>query len=64
MAGRYIVRFNAYAMAGAHRAALAVRLSQQGARWVERDNAAMAFPTDFGVVDFGGTLQELQASSS
>eukprot|EP00887_Chlorella_sp_A99_P005260 scaffold1.g5260.t1 len=61
--GLYIVRFRCYRMAREHAAALTAALPGGGARWrwVERRNAAMRFPTDFGLVRIAGEPGPVQA---
>ena len=57
----YIVRFSSYRPAAEHRAALAAPLGSLGWAWVDRQNAAMRFPTDFGLVRAdGAALKDVQ----
>lgn len=58
-ADQWIVRFSSYRMAEEHREALAGSLGGETAgakwHWVERRNPAMAYPTDFGVLEFSNS---------
>lgn len=61
--GVYIVRFKGYAMAGEHRNRLAPALAARRWEWVDRNNPAARFPTDFGLVRAdGASLEEVQVS--
>lgn len=67
--GLWIVRFKKYRMAAEHRAALEAALAGAsppvGPRawaWVERRNAAMRFPTDFGLVRVAGDAGPIKAA--
>lgn len=51
MAGDYIVRFSTYRLADDHRQSLSDSLAgEEGWTWLPRQNAAVKFPTDFGLV--------------
>ena len=52
-AGRLIVRFQSYKTAAAHKSELAASVVGQGSawKWVDRVNAAAAYPTDFALLD-------------
>lgn len=53
VAGRLIVRFHSYKPAAAHKVELAALVTGQGSawHWVDRANAAAAYPTDFALLD-------------
>ena len=53
VSGRLIIRFNSYQPAAAHLAELSASIPGAGTawNWVERHNAATAYPTDFALVD-------------
>lgn len=53
VSGRLIIRFNSYQSAAAHQAELSASVPGAGTawNWVERQNAAAAYPTDFALVD-------------
>ncbi|KAK9947682.1 hypothetical protein M0R45_003295 [Rubus argutus] len=46
----YIVRFIEYKRAAEHREYLKSRVPSDGWDWIERNNAAQKYPTDFGLV--------------
>lgn len=53
VSGRLIVRFKSYKPAAAHKAELAVSVAGEGSAWtwIDRTNAATAYPTDFALLD-------------
>ena len=53
VSGRLIVRFKSYKPATAHKAELAASVAGEGSAWtwVNRTNAATAYPTDFALLD-------------
>ena len=53
VSGRLIVRFKSYKPAAAHKAELAVSVAGEGSAWtwIDRTNAATAYPTDFALID-------------
>jgi len=59
----YIVRFNEYKMAAEHKEDVTRHLGRGTGSWswIDRDNRAMAFPTDFGLLQLAADT--LQASS-
>ena len=52
MDGLFIVRFKAYRMAAEHKEETAdgLRDLQEHWQWVDRDNKAAQYPTDFGLL--------------
>jgi hypothetical protein len=69
---RYLVRFRQYRMAAQHRATVNAALrslntanssgpapTHQAWRWIERNNKAAAYPTDFGLLGCGPAVAEL-----
>ncbi|KAL3675240.1 hypothetical protein R1sor_025188 [Riccia sorocarpa] len=59
VAGEYIVRFREYRDALSHRQALEQAVGSEGWVWIERDNPAAAFPTDFGLLRIPDSQREL-----
>ena len=53
VSGRLIVRFKSYKPAAAHRAEIAASVAGEGSSWtwINRTNAAAAYPTDFALLD-------------
>ena len=53
MLGRLIVRFQSYKSAEDHKADLTAALAQAGGvwKWVDRQNAASLYPTDFALLE-------------
>ncbi|KAL2607535.1 hypothetical protein R1flu_026108 [Riccia fluitans] len=62
VAGEYIVRFREYRDAHTHRHALEQAVGSEGWEWVERNNPAAAFPTDFGLLRIPDSQRELVLS--
>ena len=63
----YIVRFNEYKMAAEHERDVSRRLARERVSWswVDRNNRAMAYPTDFGLLQLAAsTLEASMASKS
>lgn len=63
--GRYIVRFKQYKHGREHKLALEEQLGakeKKGWKWIERNNAAAAYPTDFGVLQIqsDGLIDEIE----
>ena len=61
----YIVRFNEYKMAAEHKRDVSRRLAREAVSWswVDRNNRAMAYPTDFGLLQLAaGTLEASMVS--
>ncbi len=61
----YIVRFNEYKMAAEHKRDVSRRLAREPISWswVERDNRAMAYPTDFGLLQLAASTLEASKAS-
>lgn len=57
---RYIVRFTSYNLAEYQRKELRAALGPEGHRWtwIERNNKASAYPTDFGLIKLGRSVLE------
>ena len=62
----YIVRFNEYKMAAEHERDVSRRLAREAVRWswVERNNRAMAYPTDFGLLQLAASTLEASMASN
>ncbi|BBN19114.1 membrane-bound transcription factor site-1 protease [Marchantia polymorpha subsp. ruderalis] len=58
VANEYIVRFREYQDALAHRRALEQAVGAEGWEWVDRNNPASAFPTDFGLLRIPDSQRE------
>ena len=60
MLGRLIVRFNTYKTAENHKADLAAALAHaDGAwKWIDRQNAASLYPTDFALLEVADAVSE------
>ncbi|KAH9300652.1 hypothetical protein KI387_012235, partial [Taxus chinensis] len=60
---RYIVRFKKYRHGREHKLAMEEQLgAKKGWKWIERNNAASAYPTDFGLLelqDDRGLIEEI-----
>uniref|UniRef100_A0A2N9IUL8 Uncharacterized protein n=1 Tax=Fagus sylvatica TaxID=28930 RepID=A0A2N9IUL8_FAGSY len=54
----YIVRFLQYKPAEDHRAYLEIRIRSDGWEWIERNNPASKYPTDFGLVSIQESERE------
>jgi membrane-bound transcription factor site-1 protease len=54
----YIVRFLQYKPAEDHRAYLEIRIRSGGWEWIERNNPASKYPTDFGLVSIQESERE------
>ncbi len=66
VAGQFIVRFKDYKMAAEHKQALVDGVGDSKLwKYVDRNNAAARFPTDFALVEIDlDHVEELKASSS
>ena len=62
----YIVRFNEYKMAAEHKEEVTSSLgtSSSGWSWIHRNNSAMAYPTDFGLVQLAAGAVEASMAST
>ena len=60
MLGRLIVRFNTYNTAENHKADLTAALAQaDGAwKWIDRQNAASLYPTDFALLEVADAVSD------
>ncbi|XVE98166.1 hypothetical protein REPUB_Repub03eG0082400 [Reevesia pubescens] len=54
----YIIRFTDYKPASDHRSYLESSLRSDGWEWIERNNPAAKFPTDFGLVSIKDSVKE------
>ena len=60
MLGRLIVRFQKYKSVDDHKADLAAALAQAGGswKWVDRQNAAALYPTDFALLEVADAVTD------
>lgn len=60
MLGRLIVRFKTYNTAENHKADLTAALAQAGGawQWVDRQNAASLYPTDFALLEVADAVSD------
>lgn len=58
--GRLIVRFKTYKSADNHKADLSAALAQAGGawKWVDRQNAASLYPTDFALLEVADAVSD------
>lgn len=60
MLGQLIVRFQSYKPAEDHKADLTAALAQAGGawKWVDRQNAASVYPTDFALLEVADAVSD------
>lgn len=58
--GRLIVRFKTYKTVESHKADLSAALAQAGGawKWVDRQNAASLYPTDFALLEVADAVSD------